>query len=249
MAKKWPHQESPSQIDLFFSQRCNVQTSANVFHPPPQLSSKFRRNDILENCRDRRNRASLVNACSVTARRRPFPCSVLCGSLLSLCLSLPLPLPSRIWSRGLSPAILVSSVPFRFVPGWLASPTCVNIWLKHVKTIPRPRSRESFQRASQNFISRQKTPNDFPPRRISGSWREFANTLPPPYDRKVFSYSYPFLFLLLLLLFFLFSRSSLFSLPSAVFPFNFIFIRPFYCPRRPTGTREPRSDLSVGRFY
>lgn len=68
----------------------------------------------------------------------------------------------------------------------------------------------------------------------------------PSNDRKVFSYSYPFLFLLL---FFLFSRSSLFSLPSAVFPFNFIFIRPFYCPRRPTGTREPRSDLSVGRFY
>lgn len=128
-----------------------------------------------------------------------------------------------------------SSLPFRFVLGWLASPTCVNIWLKHVKTIPRPRSRESFQRASQNFISRQKTPNDFPPRRISGLWREFANipssplsiTRSPRYPRN--------------LLLFVFYDVSFYP-PRLFFPsvafFNSIFIRGFYCWWRTSGTRS-----------
>lgn len=70
-----------------------------------------------------------------------------------------------------------SSLPFRFVPGSGLRAQLASIFDSNtLKQYPGPRSRESFQRASQNFISRQKTPNDFPPRRISASRREFAKT-------------------------------------------------------------------------
>lgn len=70
------------------------------------------------------------------------------------------------------------SILFCPVPG-RASPTCVNIWLKHVKTIPGPvYSEESFQWASRNFISRQKMPNDF-------TLRKFGDITPSIYSKRV----------------------------------------------------------------